>query len=115
MATLRYRRGPGCLPTPSVSVPATLFEPSEATEAGQREGWRRLWLGTDTTPRDPDSKPRCREKLDPGATITMEALRASDEDGRSQGSDARRAAAFKTLVDTGMDRDEARRVAGLEG
>ena len=79
--------------------------------AGQREAWRRFWLGT-VQPLAVQIQAEVREKLAPGVGITLEGMRAGDEDGRSRAV-ARRAAAFKTLVDTGMDRDEARRVAGL--
>ena len=79
--------------------------------AASGEAWRRYWVGT-VAPLTRMIEAECRDKLDPGATITLEALRASDEDGRSRAV-ARRASAFKTLVDTGMDRDEARRLAGL--
>ena len=92
-------------------IPPALFE-ARGDGSGQRESWRRYWLGT-VAPLARMIEAECREKLDPGATITLDALRASDEDGRSRAV-ARRAAAYKTLRDAGIDTTEARRLAGLE-
>ena len=92
-------------------IPPALFE-ARGDGSGQRESWRRYWLGT-VAPLARMIEAECREKLDPGATVTLDALRAADEDGRSRAV-ARRAAAFKTLKDAGIDTAEARRLAGLE-
>ncbi len=70
-----------------------------------------FWLGT-VAPLARMIEAECREKLDLGVSIGLDALRAADEDGRSRAV-ARRAQAFKVLVETGLDRDEARRIAGL--
>ena len=91
-------------------VPAALFEP-KGDGSGQRESWRRFWLGT-VQPLARLVEAECRAKLDPSCAITLDALRAADEDGRSRAV-ARRAQAFKVLVETGVDRDEARNLAGL--
>ena len=53
-----------------------------------------------------------RLKLEASAEVSFEALRASDEDGRSRAI-SRRAAAAKTLSEMGIDRGEALRMAGL--
>ena len=93
-------------------VPALLFgERSDGT--GAREGWRRFIFST-IAPMARMIQAELRAKLDPAAVVSIDELRAADEDGRSRAV-MRRAAAFKTLVDTGMERDEARRLAGLEG
>ena len=92
-------------------VPVALFA-ERGDGAGQREAWRRFWLGT-VQPLALLVEAECRAKLDPSAVITLDALRAADEDGRSRAV-ARRAAAFKTLRDAGIDTTEARRLAGLE-
>ena len=81
--------------------------------AGQREAWRRFWLGT-VQPLALLVQAECRAKLDPSCTVTLDALRAADEDGRSRAV-ARRAQAFKVLKDAGMDLARAQRIAGLEG
>ena len=91
-------------------IPPALFA-ERGDGAGQREAWRRLWLGT-IQPLAVQIQAEVRAKLEAGATFHLDALRAGDEDGRSRAV-MRRASAFKTLVDTGMDRDEARRLAGL--
>ena len=91
-------------------VPPTLFNAS-GDGAGQREAWRRFWLGT-VAPMSRVIEAECRAKLDPAAELTLDALRASDEDGRSRAI-ARRAQAFKTFRDAEIGRDEALRLAGL--
>ena len=92
-------------------IPPALFE-ARGDGSGQRESWRRFWIAT-AAPLARMIEAECREKLDPGATVTLDALRAADEDGRSRAV-SRRAAAFKTFRDAGMDSAEARRLAGLE-
>ena len=93
-------------------VPATLFS-AQGDGSGQREAWRRFWAGT-MQPLAMLLQDELRMKLDPSAMVTLESLRASDEDGRSRAV-ARRAQAFKTLVDAEVDRNAALRLAGLEG
>ena len=92
-------------------VPVALFA-ERGDGAGQREAWRRFWLGT-VQPLARLVEAECRAKLDDSATVTLDALRAADEDGRSRAV-SRRAAAFKTFRDAGLDTAEARRLAGLE-
>ena len=108
MAALRSDTGRDIANAFGVS-PALFAERGDG--AGQREAWRRFWLGT-VQPLAVQIQAEVREKLAPGVSITLEGMRAGDEDGRSRAV-MRRASAFKTLVDTGMDRDEARRLAGL--
>ena len=91
-------------------VPPALFA-ERGDGAGQREAWRRFWLGT-VQPLAVQIQQEVRAKLDPGATVTLEALRAGDEDGRSRAT-MRRAQAFKTLKEAGIETGEARRLAGL--
>ena len=93
-------------------VPPTLFS-ATGDGAGQREGWRRFWVGT-VAPIGRMIEAEVRQKLDPLAVVSFDALRASDEDGRSRAV-SRRAQAAKTLTDMGMDRDEALTLAGLRG
>ena len=91
-------------------VPATLFAP-QGDGAGQREAWRRWWLSSvDPVARIIEAE--LREKLDSSATVTLDALRAADEDSRSRAV-SRRAQAFKTFVDAGVERAEALQRAGL--
>ncbi len=92
-------------------IPPGLFA-ATGDGAGQREGWRRLWLGT-IAPVGLMIQTELRAKLDPAATVDFDALRASDEDGRSRAV-ARRAQAFRTFADAGVGRAEALRLAGLE-
>ena len=92
-------------------VPPSLFNPS-GDGAGQREGWRRFWAGT-VAPIGSLLEAEIRAKLAPEARVSFPALRASDEDGRSR-SVARRANAFKTFLEAGLDREAALRLAGLE-
>ena len=95
----------------SFGVPVALFA-ERGDGAGQREAWRRFWLGT-VQPLALLVQAECKAKLDPSAIVTLDALRAADEDGRSRAV-SRRAAAFKTFRDAGLDTAEARRLAGLE-
>ena len=80
--------------------------------SGQREAWRRFWIAS-VAPLGATIETELRAKLDPGATVTFSALRASDEDGRSRAA-ARRAAAWKIFRDGDLNDGEARRLAGLE-
>ena len=93
-------------------VPPALLNAS-GDGAGQREAWRRFWIAT-VAPIGRVMETELRAKLDGNATVAFEALRASDEDGRSRAV-SRRAAAFKTFIDAGVERAEAMRLAGLEG
>ena len=91
-------------------VPPTLFNAS-GDGAGQREAWRRFWAGT-IAPIGRVIESECKMKLDPAALVSFDALRASDEDGRSRAV-SRRATAAKVFVDMGLDRDAALALAGL--
>lgn len=91
-------------------VPPTLFS-ATGDGAGQREAWRRFWVGT-VAPIGRMIEAEVRRKLDPAAEVSFDALRASDEDGRSRAV-SRRAAAAKVFLDMGMERDAALRLAGL--
>ena len=92
-------------------VPVSLFA-ERGDGAGQRESWRRFWLGT-VQPLALLVQAECKAKLDPSCIVTLDALRAADEDGRSRAV-ARRAQAFKVLLDAKVDMAEAKRLAGLE-
>ena len=92
-------------------VPVSLFA-ERGDGAGQREAWRRFWLGT-VQPLALLVQAECKAKLDPSCIVTLDALRAADEDGRSRAV-ARRAQAFKVLLDAKVDTAEAKRIAGLE-
>ena len=89
--------------------PALVVEGADGT--AQRESWRRFWLGT-VAPLARMVEYELRLKLDQNAVLTLDALAAADEDGRSRAL-ARRAQAAKTLKDMGLGRDEALRLAGL--
>lgn len=88
-----------------------LFNPA-GDGSGQREAWRRFWAGT-VEPLGRLVEAELRAKLDPRARLSFAAMRASDEDGRSRAV-SRRAAAFKTFMEAGIEREEALRLAGLE-
>lgn len=92
-------------------VPPALFEP-RGDGAGQREAWRRFWAGT-IAPIGRCVQDELRAKLDPMAVVSFDALAASDEDGRSRAV-SRRAVAFKTFMDAGIERADALRLAGLD-
>ena len=92
----------GCWPT--------LFSPA-GDGSGQREAWRRFWAGT-VTPLGRIVETELRRKLDPSARLSFDALRASDEDGRSRAI-SRRANAAKIFADMGFERAEALRLAGI--
>ena len=79
--------------------------------AGQREAWRRFWLGT-VQPLAVQIQAEVREKLHPDVSIGLEALKAADVDANSRAV-ARRATAYKTFRDSGIEDGEARRLAGL--
>ena len=91
-------------------IPPALFA-ERGDGAGQREAWRRFWLGT-VQPLAVQIQAEVREKLHPDVSIGLETLRAGDEDGRS-GAVMRRAQAYKVLKEAGVEDGEARRLAGL--
>ncbi len=80
--------------------------------SGQREAWRRFWAGT-IAPVGRIIEAELQAQLDPAATVHFRDMRASDEDGMSRAI-SRRAAAYKTFRDAGIEDAEARRLAGLE-
>ena len=92
-------------------VPPALFE-ARGDGSGQRESWRRFWLGT-IAPLARMIEAECREKLDPACIVSLDALRAADVDANSRAV-TRRAQAYKTFRDAQMDDAEARRLAGLD-
>ncbi len=89
---------------------AALFD-SSSDGSARRESWRQAWIAT-FAPLGKLLEAEIRAKLDAGASVTFNALRASDEDGRSRAI-SRRATAFKTFIDAGIGRAEALRLAGL--
>ena len=91
-------------------ISPSLFSPA-GDGSGQREAWRRFWAGT-IAPIGSLLEAEIRAKLAPEASVSFPALRASDEDGRSRAVD-RRARALKTLLEAGVERDTALRLAGL--
>ena len=78
---------------------------------GQREAWRRFVFST-VAPLARMIQAELRAKLDAAAVVSIDELRAADEDGRSRAV-MRRAQAFKVLKEAGVEDGEARRVAGL--
>ena len=72
-------------------TPPALFS-ATGDGAGQREAWRRFWVGT-VAPIGRVIEAECRAKLDPAARVSFDALRASDEDGRSRAVSRRAQAA----------------------
>ncbi len=92
-------------------VPPTLY--AEAGDgSGQREAWRRLWLGT-IAPLAETLAAEARTKLDDRAAVDLEALRAADEDARSRAVSRRVQAAAMALEKLEMGKAEALRLAGL--
>lgn len=92
-------------------VSPALFSPS-GDGSGQREAWRRFWIST-IAPIGRILETELRAKLDESAVITFEALRASDEDGRSRAV-ARRAQAAAVLKEKlELTTEQAMRIAGL--
>ena len=91
-------------------VPAPLFA-SSSDGTGQRESWRRFVFST-IAPLARMIQAELRTKLDPAAMVSIDELRAADEDGRSRAV-MRRASAFKVLREAGIEDGEARRLAGL--
>ena len=92
-------------------IPPTLFD-ARGDGSAAREGWRRWWVGT-MAPVAGMVQDELKMKLDPAATVGLDALRASDEDGRSRAI-SRRATAAQTFMAAGIERDEALRLAGIE-
>lgn len=89
---------------------AALFD-SSSDGSARRESWRQAWIAT-FAPLGKLLEAEIRAKLDPMASVRFEALRASDEDGRSRAI-SRRADAFKKFLDAGIEREEALRLAGI--
>lgn len=92
-------------------IPPSLFDPDSAGPA-QLASIRRFWATT-IAPIARVLESEIRNKLDQAdAMITLPQLAASDEDARSRAVQ-RRAGAFKTFTDAGVQRAEALRLAGL--
>jgi len=92
-------------------VPPTLWaERSDGT--GAREAWRRFVLSV-VMPLGKLIQEELRAKLDDRASVRFDELRALDVDANSRAT-ARRAQAYKTFRDAGMEDGEASRRAGLD-
>ena len=103
LATLRTDSAQAVLSACGVS--ADLFTHGDA--AGQRESWRRFLHGS-VQPLGDLLAAELADKLDvPGLRLTFDRLMASDLSGRAR--------AFGSLVQGGIELDEARRLAGLGG
>ena len=101
LATLRTDSAQAILSAAGVS--ADLFVAGDA--AGQRESWRRFLHGS-VQPLGDLLAAELAVKLDtPGLRLTFDRLMASDLSGRAR--------AFGSLVQGGMDKDRAARLAGL--
>ena len=93
-------------------IPPVLYA-TTGDGSGQREAWRRFWAGTmQLIARLLQAE--LRAKLDPRAEVMLDALRASDEDGRSRAVSRRVQAASMAVEKLGMQRGEALRLAGLD-
>ena len=108
METLRTDAGRDILGAFGVS-PVLFSERGDGT--AQRESWRRFVFST-VAPLARMIEAELRAKLDTTALVSIEGLRAADEDGRSRAV-MRRAQAFKVLREAGIEDAEARRMAGL--
>ena len=93
-------------------VPPALFA-TAGDGSGQREAWRRFWAGT-MQPLARMLEDELRGKLDPRAAVTLDALRASDEDGRSRAVARRVQAASMAVEKLSMSTPDALRLAGLD-
>ena len=103
LATLRTDSAMAVLAACGVS--SDLFVHGDA--AGQRESWRRFLHGS-VQPLGDLLAAELADKLDvPGLRLTFDRLMASDLSGRAR--------AFGSLVQGGIELDEARRLAGLGG
>ena len=104
------RQGVGVDIANAYGVPPVLFDPRSDGSA-RRESWRQFWLGT-VAPVGALIQGEARDKLDGTAVVSFDALAAADVDARSRAV-SRRAAAYKTLRDAGLQDAEARGLAGL--
>ena len=92
-------------------IPPNLF--SETGDgAGAREAWRRLWLAT-IQPLAEVLVAELRLKLDDNASISLEALRAADEDQRSRAVSRRVMAAATAVEKLGMGTAQALDLVGM--
>ncbi len=89
---------------------AALFD-SSSDGSARRESWRQAWIAT-FAPLGKLLEAEIRAKLDPAAVVRFDALRASDEDGRSRAI-SRRAAAAKIFTDLGYTKEKALALAGI--
>lgn len=90
--------------------PQLLSTSGEATVA--REAWRLFYLAS-VAPVARQIEAELRAKLNPAAMLGFDMLRASDQDQISRATE-RRARAYKVLVEAGLDKAVARRLAGLD-
>ena len=89
-----------------------LFDPA-GTGTAQREAWRRAWSGT-FAPIAASMASEIARKLDtPGAVLSLEGLRAADDQAQAR-SIGSRAQALTRLVEAKIPLEEARRLVGLE-
>ena len=80
--------------------------------AGQREAWRRLWIGT-IQPLAEVLAGELRLKLDADAMVDLGALRAADEDQRSRSVSRRVMAAATAVEKLGMGTAQALDLVGM--
>ena len=104
------RNGVGVDILNAYGVPAVLFD-VRGDGSARREAWRQFWLGT-VAPVGALLQSEIQEKLDGAAVVSFDSLAAADVDARSRAV-ARRATAYKTLRDAGLQDGEARQLAGL--
>ncbi len=109
-AFIELRQNAGREVMAAFGLSAALFD-SSSDGSARRESWRQAWVAT-FAPIGRLIEAEIRAKLDSSATVKFEALRASDEDGRSRAI-SRRAAAFKIFRDAGIAQAEALRLAGI--
>ena len=94
-------------------VPAPLFsERSDGT--GAAEAMRRF-RRTTIMPLVRLIEAELQAKLEPAARVSLEALESVDDQEREARAVRARARAYKELTEAGIDKTEARRLAGLEG
>ena len=92
-------------------IPPVLYA-TTGDGSGQREAWRRFWAGT-MQPLARLLQAELRTKLDPRAEVMLDALRASDEDGRSRAFTRRTQGAAVLVEKLSLDPAAALRMAGL--
>ena len=94
-------------------IPPGLFD-TDSDAVGQRELWRRFCYSV-IGPIGRCIRSELRLKLDPGATLEFDDLRAADIEGRARALRGRAQAAATLAALEGVDLDRALRLAGLDG